>query len=158
MAETLAAVGLVSNIVQFVDFGTKLLATSRALYHSTEGAMQENVDLEMITASIRSVSQGIVNGTLGIDEPELRNLAGTCTTLADELLAFLSRLKIDSTKNRQLEVIRKSFKSIRFGRTVRELNDRLCRVRDQVFVQLDYLLRQVNCPSQKVILQLTIRI
>jgi hypothetical protein len=158
MAETLAAVGLVSNIVQFVDFGTKLLATSRALYRSTEGAMQENVDLEMITASIRLVSQGIVNGTLGINEPELRNLAGTCTTLADELLVFLSRLKIDSTKNRQLEVIRKSFKSIRFGRTVRELNDRLCRVRDQVFVQLDYLLRQVNCPSQKVILQLTIRI
>jgi hypothetical protein len=149
MAATLAAVGLISNIVQFVDFGTKLLSTSRALYRSTEGALQENVDLEEITVSIKSVAQGIADSSIGINEPELRQLVGTCATLADELLALLSRLKIDSTKNRHLEVIRKSFKSLRFRRTVHEINERLWKVRDQVCIQLNYLLRQVSLSSMK---------
>jgi len=157
MAEALAAVGLVGNIVQFVDFGTKLLSTGRALFHSPEGALQENVDLEKITASIRSVTQDIANSTISIHEPELRKLAGTCVTLAEELLALLSRLKIDSTKNRQLEVIRKSFKSLRFRRTVNEINERLWKVRDQVCMQLTYLLRQVSSTSEKLLLTICVQ-
>lgn len=114
MAEALAAVGLASSIIQFLDFGTRLLLTGRALYHSTEGALQENVDFEKVTMSIKSFAQKITGDTISIHEPELRDLAGTCVNLANDLLSLLSRLKIDRTKNRQLEMIRKSFKSLRF--------------------------------------------
>jgi Fibronectin type III-like domain len=47
--ETLAIVGLIGNVVQFVDFSGKLIAKSTELYRSSEGALAENIDVETAT-------------------------------------------------------------------------------------------------------------
>lgn len=42
--EALAALGLAAAVVQFVDFGSRLVSKSQQLYHS--GALLGNVDME----------------------------------------------------------------------------------------------------------------
>jgi len=49
--ETLTIIGLVGNIVQFVDFSGKLISKSTEIYRSSEGALAENIDTEKATNS-----------------------------------------------------------------------------------------------------------
>lgn len=143
MAEALAALGLAANIIQFVDFGVRLFSSSRELYKSAEGALKENVELGEITSNIRLVAQSITNSTIGVDEPALREVAGTCLRLADELLATLHGLKVDGQKHRQAETLRKSLKGIRSRHKVKDIYDRLCKVREQICFHLSCLLKYV---------------
>ena len=61
MAEALAAVGLVSNIIQNVEVSTKVLLNGRELFKSAEGVFQENVELGKIAVSIKTVVQNVAN-------------------------------------------------------------------------------------------------
>lgn len=61
MAEALAAVGLVSNIIQNVEVSTKVLLNGRELFKSAEGVFQENVELGEIAVSIKTVVQNVAN-------------------------------------------------------------------------------------------------
>ena len=47
--EALAIIGLIENVIQFVDFGGELIAKSTELYQSSEGALVENIDVETAT-------------------------------------------------------------------------------------------------------------
>jgi hypothetical protein len=143
MAEALAALSLAANIINFVDFGIRLFSSSRELYQSAEGALKENIELAESASNIRLVVQRITNSRIGVDEPALREVAGTCLRLADELLATLHGLKIDNQKHRQAETLRKSLKGIRSRHKVKDLYDRLCKVREQICFHLSDLLRYV---------------
>jgi hypothetical protein len=50
--ETLAIIGLVGNIVQFVVFSGKLISKSTELYRSSEGALAEHIDIETVTSHL----------------------------------------------------------------------------------------------------------
>src|SRR5438046_1375051 len=47
--ETLAVIGLIGNIVQFIDFSGKLISNSSQLYKSSKGALPDNIDTETAT-------------------------------------------------------------------------------------------------------------
>jgi hypothetical protein len=141
MAEALAAVGLASSIVQFVDFGSKLLSDGRELYYSAAGVLLENDELETIVVNIKHVSEAISSNALGISDPALRGMTEACLGLASELLVLLQGLKLDGTKNRQLELMRKLWKHIMSKRAIGDINTRLCNLRDQVCFHLNYLLK-----------------
>lgn len=139
MAETLAAFGLASNIVQFVDVGIKLVSYGRELYHSEEGASKENTEIDKIAADIKLISQNLANGAANNDLA-LQELVGTCAELAIDLRSIMKVLKIDTQKNRRIETMKKSLKSFRKRREMKAIYDRLCKVRDQVCFHLNYLL------------------
>jgi cell fate (sporulation/competence/biofilm development) regulator YmcA (YheA/YmcA/DUF963 family) len=152
MAEALVAFGLASNIIQFVDSGMKLIYSTRELYQSAEGTLKKNAELREITSNIKLVAQKIANNTIRIDEVALREIAGICGELADELLAMLDGLKVDGQKNRHAEAFRKSLRSIRSRHKVKDIYDRLCKVRDQVCFHLNYLLKYVSPQHLRVLL------
>ena len=55
--DPLTAAGLASNIVQFVEFTTKILSGARRLYTSTSGAIEENQKLESLTENLRELAE-----------------------------------------------------------------------------------------------------
>jgi hypothetical protein len=57
--EALAAIGLVSSIVQFVDFASELLSKTNELRQSTNGADAENANLETTSQVLRRLSEGL---------------------------------------------------------------------------------------------------
>jgi hypothetical protein len=139
MAEALAAFGLASNIVQFVDFGMKLILQGRELYSSAEGVSEENTSIEKIAVDINHMTQNLATGGTIYDEA-LEVLVKECTRLSHDLLAVLDTLKIDAEKNRRIEAVKKSLKSFRKKREIKDVYDRLCKTRDQVCSHLNFLL------------------
>ena len=137
MAETLAGLGLASNIVQFVDAGIRFLSYARELYE--EGASRENTEIEKIAADITSITQNLALGAAR--DPTLQDLVVTCAHLARDLHAILQALKVDTQKNRRVEAIVKPLKRLQKIRKIKDIYDRLCKVRDQVCFHLNYLLR-----------------
>jgi len=57
--DPLTALSVAAAVVQFVDYGTRIVAKGTNLYKSADGALTENIELE--TASIRLQGLG---GTL----------------------------------------------------------------------------------------------
>ncbi len=104
--ETIAALSLAGNIVQFVDFGCRLFSKSRELYKSSEGALDETVELEKIATSLSTMSEGLTKipplaaqqSQWCQDEITLKSIAQGCKKIADELLEALDELRVKNSK------------------------------------------------------------
>jgi hypothetical protein len=83
MAE-LAALGLASNIVQFIDFGITLFREGKELYESADGSNTKRLELETITADLHDIIQELEPTARPItkDEAALGRLAAECSKLA----------------------------------------------------------------------------
>ena len=110
--ETLAAIGLASNILQFAEFAHKLLSTGNELYESASGASSKTLELEKIYGSLSNFSLNLEKSNAAQDFanlltprdteeylPELhdftlRSLARDCKSVCDELLQLLNRLRV----------------------------------------------------------------
>jgi hypothetical protein len=145
MGDALAVISLAGNIVQFVDFSIKLVSTGKELYQSADRALKENVELEEVTADLKLLSQTLTTSAPSYGIPEggksLRKLADTCIQLADELIAHLESLKINTDKNRRWESINKSLQSVWKGSKTKDIEARLGKVKEEVLFHLVFLLK-----------------
>ena len=126
--EGLAALGLASNMVQFVEFGCRLFSQSKDLYRSSSGLLDEAVELDNITQSLSRLSDNLIvehktsshdsdielgDGVehilpiqpakaLGIDsgETDLVLIATDCKKVADELSEALSQLRVQNPRKK----------------------------------------------------------
>ena len=57
--DPLTAIGLIGNIVQFVDFGLKIVSKAREVRNSTTGALAENVDTERIATDLIQLTSAL---------------------------------------------------------------------------------------------------
>ena len=96
MLEPLSAIALASSIIQFVDFGSKILASGYETYHSTHGATEDNVDLESLTQSLYKFQDQLSTHPkqLTHNDRELQKLAQNCSYLAGDLLLLLDSFKV----------------------------------------------------------------
>ncbi|KAF2175016.1 hypothetical protein K469DRAFT_756484 [Zopfia rhizophila CBS 207.26] len=93
--ETLAIIGLVGNIVQFVDFSGKLIAKSTELYRSSEGALLENIDAETATNHLVLLNNKLQDTATTASDEALKRLCESCKSTANELLAALDGVKVN---------------------------------------------------------------
>ncbi|KAB2099110.1 hypothetical protein AG0111_0g12616 [Alternaria gaisen] len=102
--ESLAAVGLAANILQFIHEARKLVSTSREILGS--GTKDEYIELELIAEELRSRSARITlpenarDVSKGNDGISLEALAIRCNEIADELLGALGALKLQNDRNK----------------------------------------------------------
>jgi len=111
--DPLTALSVASSIIQFVDFGSKLLSRSRQLYKSKEGVLTENVDVETITEDITTLVKGLrgklpKNRSVTVlrtseDDDALDELCQRCVSIAEELIARLQKLKVKKKKREEKE-------------------------------------------------------
>ncbi|KAE9368313.1 hypothetical protein N431DRAFT_346969 [Stipitochalara longipes BDJ] len=132
MLDPVTALGIAGNIAQFIDFGLKATSKAREIHHSTEGALEENLNLEVVTADLAAITkklgtQGI--GTTGSDG--LDDICKRCTTAATELLAALEELKVPG-QNSRVKSARKALKTIWGKRRVEEMKTTLEEYRDEM--------------------------
>ncbi|KAI0881092.1 uncharacterized protein GGS22DRAFT_181907 [Annulohypoxylon maeteangense] len=94
--EALVAVGLASNVLQFVDFTTKLIGISNELRN--HAASSENRDHRVIATHLVTLSQNISDsvkaisqnsGNASSEEKDLQQVADKCCELANDLLKRL---------------------------------------------------------------------
>ena len=138
--EALAVIGLVGNIVQFVDFGSKLVAKSTELYHSYDGALAENVDIETTTKHLTVLIQKLKEDAITVGDGTLQKLSLACQKAATDLLVALDKVKV---KNRQQkwESIRKALRSVWSKEEIRELEQRLAKFKEELNLHVVVQLR-----------------
>ena len=121
--DPLTAVSLAGTIVQFVDFGSKLLTNAQELYRSTAGTLTTNQELELVTADLHSLvvklrqSFHVTGDTLPLTRKEqeeqetFQKICNEATKVAAELLERLDRLKVKGSRHRKWESFRQAVRS-----------------------------------------------
>lgn len=51
--DPLSALSVAAAVVQFVDYGTRLVSKTRELYKSTQGALTTNIELEAASKRVQ---------------------------------------------------------------------------------------------------------
>lgn len=103
MLEALAALGLASNILSFVDFAIKLTNDASELARSADGLLNADRDLEMYTSKIHELSQSLERQHNSSPHSSqhvaaVQELATLSKNTADEILQHLRCLKARDTR------------------------------------------------------------
>jgi len=134
--EALAAVGLASNVVQFISFAQDLISTSRQISRNADGALVENLELEAITTNLDRLGSRLLvssgyNAADTAEDRELRKLCEGCRHVSGLLIEKLMSLKIESKSSgragRQWASFRQALSSVLNADEIRDLEQRLDR-------------------------------
>ena len=103
--ESLAALGVAANIIQFVEFGCKLFSESRELYKASDRLVEESAELEIISKALKRLSDDLIaipSSTTPQSQAEanLLPLAKRCQAIADELLVAVNKLQANGGKGK----------------------------------------------------------
>jgi hypothetical protein len=140
--EALAIIGLVGNIVQFVDFSGKLISKSTELYRSSEGALAENIDIEMATNHLVLLNSKLKDAAAATGDSALENLCKSCNTAAEKLLAALAKVKVNG-QQQKWKSMRKALRSVWSKEEIGELERRLSKFREELNLHIVVDLRCV---------------
>ncbi|PVI03076.1 hypothetical protein DM02DRAFT_698828, partial [Periconia macrospinosa] len=148
-----SALSLAGNIVQFLDFGQKLLSKGKEIYKSAEGTTTTHIELELIYDDLWAVSDklaarappspanyssdNLTDYRLSIVDDQISQLATSCQTLAQELLSIVRELRVDpGSKHRKWESFRQAMKSLGKKSQIEALQQRLNAFRDEMTIRL----------------------
>ncbi|KAI9660945.1 MAG: hypothetical protein M1821_009272 [Bathelium mastoideum] len=143
VVDPLSALGLAGNIIQFIDFGSKLISQSVEQYRSAVGTSTQYLDLEALTQSLQSVAKGLRDSIAGPDKSEiktkdelaLRQLVQSCQSVAADLINILDDLKINPKAhglNRRAQSLRQAFRSVGADEQIKGLERKLEVYRSQL--------------------------
>ena len=148
MISPIDALSLTAAVVQFVDFGSKLLVEGYGTYKSIEGASEQNLHIEYVTTDLKSLCEELrktANSDPSNTNPNLNALMDLATQslgLAQELLDLLEALKVKSTGPfRAWEAVRKSIKNTIEAGHIATMQKKLSRIKKELDSRLLLLVR-----------------
>lgn len=143
MLDPLTALSLAGNIIQFVDFSTKLVVKGREQYKSADGASVGDAELEAIAKDLQGVNHRLTSSlqiaharTLTASDEALHKLSEQCSSVAEELIHILDKLKVHGTSNRRWKSFRKALKSLMKKEEVDAIAKRLQHFRDELNIHI----------------------
>ena len=131
MAEALAIIGLASNIISFIDFGTKLASVSRDIRDSSHGTTAEVKQLADIAASLESWNDKVKNlrssrANLSRDELNIVKVAEDCERLVPQIQEKLTKMRTrENATWKTLESLRVATRTLLGGWELKDLGSKL---------------------------------
>ena len=149
--DPLTALGLAANIIQLVDYSTKVINGAREIYGSASGITEEHRSLQSIVIQMKELSSKLLptTGTSRSDDEEaVCRVAAECNIISDQILELLGKIKPKNSKSKHqvaLAAVKNKFREK--GRS--ELEKRLVNCRSQLELHLNVLTRLHSLfPSQ----------
>jgi len=138
-----SALGLASNIVQFVDFSSILISDSRELYRSVSGITIENGEVKEATEELQRLCDRLAGlrmtssttNALSKEEECLRKLAISCRETSHALLSVLRDITAQEPR-KKWQTFRVALKSVLKKDQIQELEKKLDSHRSQLALQL----------------------
>ncbi|KAE9381924.1 hypothetical protein N431DRAFT_539452 [Stipitochalara longipes BDJ] len=157
MLDPMTALSLAGNIVQFVDFSTKLIVKGHELYTSCDGASVGNAELEVIAKDLQELnerlkpSQTEQAGTTRLTDSDIAlcKLSEQCSRVAGELISALEKLKVQGTANRRWKSFRQALKWLMKKEEVEAIAQRLQTFRNELDLHILVSMRE-NLDMQAV--------
>ena len=150
MLDPFTAVSLASCVVQFADFGIKLVVGSIELYYSANGLNAERSNLELKTNHVRKLANKIIAPehedvlTFGSND-QLSHLVESCNLIAKDLLSVLDDLKVKKVAGpgRKWESFRKAVAALtpHNKNKIATLETELRRVQEMIFNEIQLMMR-----------------
>jgi hypothetical protein len=143
--DPLTAIGLVSNVLSFVDFGWKVLKDAREIYHSSTGTLDKTRYRELLARESRALSSKCIPLNSAKPDPkeaELFALAAECMSIATKLVELLDKIK--PTKRTSFGWSLVASLKIHIGsidREIQELEERLHRCQTHLNLEISFLAR-----------------
>jgi len=147
MAETLAIVGLVSNILSFIDFGIKFASGARNVRDSVHGTTAEVRELELIVKDVkiyheRVKKQQTSGQKLSVHEEHILGMVQQCRDIAEELRKIIARLHVRQGRSKTLESSRVLFQGLWKQRDIEALRARLDALDKRIRVNVEHIIRR----------------
>ncbi|KAL4900662.1 hypothetical protein BDW74DRAFT_188097 [Aspergillus multicolor] len=135
--DPLSAIGLASNILQFIEFGTDLCGKIYEVAGSTTGLTEENAHLSEIVEDLKRVTDGLSTSLKGNNKHEVKlaKHAAECRDLSAELMGIISKLRI-----------KKGDRLWSSERKVSQIEKRLTEYRAQIILRLNVMLYDEQSP------------
>lgn len=102
MPDPFTSLSIASAIVQFVDFGSKLLVEGYGVYKSAEGAPQDDIDTQELAKDLETLCERLATSSpvfaaqYSRDEIQLQSVARKCQKMSGDLFELLGALKVTS--------------------------------------------------------------
>lgn len=154
MLDPLTALSLACNVVQFVDYGIKLVSEGAELYKAGSIANHDELelvinDLTRLTKDLAATQSGwstsaTAKRALSNDETALRGLAASCKEIGEELLTLLDSLKVRKSGKvleDGIQSFRIALRSARKKGQIQNVENRLKRIQEQLSIRILALLK-----------------
>ncbi|KAL4885296.1 hypothetical protein BJY04DRAFT_214631 [Aspergillus karnatakaensis] len=147
--DPLSAIGLASNILQFIEFGTNVCNGIHEIASSSTGLTDSNTHLSVVVDDLKRAADGLLTDLKGNNkhEVELIKLAGECKDLSAELVAIFLKLKAKKG-DRLWSTVRTAWKSTLREKKVALIEKRLTDYRGQIALRLNMLLYDEQSPTK----------
>ncbi|KAI0547895.1 hypothetical protein F4679DRAFT_597117 [Xylaria curta] len=147
----LDAVSLAAAVVQFTDFGVRLLSETVEVYTSVSGMTSETIELKTVEDDLRQLSQSIQEKYSQLADPKkppreseqrLLRLCQTCQTLSTELATVVARLRTHKAGrlNLAVESFGVAVRKFKSQDNIRDLRSRVSEVRQQMMLAMTIFL------------------
>jgi hypothetical protein len=143
--DPLTALSVTSNIIQFVDFGSKLVSKTRQIYKSKDGTLSDKVLVEDLAVDLTSLSLNLrkslrenrpfdtLDHAESSDDEALEGLCIRCTEIATELIARLNKLKVEGpARHRNWESFKQALRASWSNEALDLLAAQLSDVRNEI--------------------------
>ncbi len=148
--DPLTALSVAGTVVQFVDFGTKILRGTYAIYRSAAGALPVNEELEIVTRDLALLAaklrrplradDGRAARVHSTQQVALQSLCDECVRVAEKLVARLERLKVQE-RHQAWRSFHHAIKAAWAQKEVDELTTTLAKYRASINTYLQLSLR-----------------
>lgn len=146
--DPLSALSIAAAVVQFLDFGLRVISKGNQIYRSGDGSTDENRDLEVVTNDLLVLQTRLDQTGQRADQDRrptedeviLRRLSTTANELAKELLTRLNMVKAQG-RFRRWKSFRQAIKSVSSQKEINSLARRLSIIKEELQIQILVTLR-----------------
>lgn len=141
--DPLTAISVASAVVQFVDFGTKLVSKGKEYYRSAEGVLADHAEQSAVSSKLseltnrlsKSISLHGSGRKLSHAEAALLEVTEDCMRTSDDFIIALDGLKV-AGPHRKWKSFRQALKSVWKKEGLQATEAKLDRLRQQVIIHL----------------------
>lgn len=141
--DPLTALSVASSVIQFVDFGTKLISKGKEIYKSADGVLADHAEQAAISSRLAdltralstSIDMSAATRELSPAENALKEVALVCRQVAEDFTLAIDELRVTG-KNRKWKSFRQALKSVWMKEGIEERLVELDRLRQLVTVHL----------------------
>lgn len=154
--DPLSAIGLVSSVITFIDFGYEVISAAREVRSSATGTTAANNHREFLNKRMEAVAMDLAaansnQGSMSADTRRLTELADKCLELSNDLKRLLEKLRANNPKSKR-QVLSAIVQNVRKKDQKRDLEARLDQCRQQLHLQLSHTTRSVSAVLKVYIL------
>ena len=143
--EAFATIGIISSIVQLVDFCGKCTGKGLELYRSSSGVLDNNAAIELAVNHLVLLQREVEAGATYAADVSLQNLCSAVAVASSDLLKALEKLKVKG-ENTKWKSMRKALKTVWRKEEIEELEHRLVNFREELNLHYIIDIRQWTLP------------